>query len=118
MVKSHDLLDIAISHYEDGIKAPEISKLLANKLHRSMIDRWLHRYKQSRSIYVKRKSGSQKDGRTKQRISLVKKDLTPTFLEKVYERWPKISEVIAKRSSGYSILIYIKNAIEKLVFRV
>ena len=47
-----------------------------------------------------------------------KKDLIPTLLERVYERWPKISEVIVKRSSEYSVLIYIKNAIEKLVFRV
>ena len=49
MVKSHDLRDISISHYKNGEKAPEISKLLANKVHQSTIDRWLHRYKQSGS---------------------------------------------------------------------
>ena len=105
MVKSHDLRDIAISHYKNGGKAPEISKLLGNKVRRSTIDRWLHRYKQSGSIYVQRKPGRPKTGRTKQSISYVKKDLIPTLLEKVYERWPKISEVIVKRSSEYSILI-------------
>ena len=62
MVKSHDLRDIAISHYTNGKKAPEISKLLANKVHQGTIDRWLHRYKQSGSIYVKRKPGRRKTG--------------------------------------------------------
>jgi len=47
MVKSKDVRDIAISHYKNGKKAPEIAKLLANKVHRSTIDRWLHRYKKS-----------------------------------------------------------------------
>ena len=75
MVKSHDLRDIAISHYKNGKKAPEITKLLANKVHQSTIDRWLHRYKQSGSIYVKRKPGRPKTGRTKQCISYVKKRL-------------------------------------------
>ena len=50
MVKSHDLRDIAISHYKNGEKVPEISKLLANKVHRSTIDRWLHRYKLLQSM--------------------------------------------------------------------
>ena len=72
MVKSHDLRDIAISHYKNGEKAPEITKLLANKVHRSTIDRWLH---QSASIYVKRKPGRAKTARTKQCISYVKKRL-------------------------------------------
>ena len=75
IVKSHDLQDIAISHYKNGEKAPEISKLLGNKVHRSTIDHWLHRYRQSGSIYVKRKPGRPKTGRTKQYISYVKKRL-------------------------------------------
>ena len=40
-----------------------------------MIDRWLHRYKQSASIYVKRKPDRPKTARTKQCISYVKKRL-------------------------------------------
>ena len=40
-----------------------------------MIDRWLHRYKQPGSIYVKRKPGRPKTGRTKQSILFVKKRL-------------------------------------------
>ena len=40
--------------------------------------------------------------------------MIPTFLEKVYERWPKISKVIVKRSSEYSILIYTKKCYRKI----
>jgi transposase len=65
MAKIHDIRDIVISHYKDGKKAPEIANLLANKVHRSTIDRWLHRYKQSGSIYVKRNPGRPRTGRTK-----------------------------------------------------
>jgi transposase len=75
MVKSKDVRDIVISHYQNGKKTPEIAKLLANKVHRSTIDRWLHRYKQSGSISVKSKSGRPRTGRTKQRIYFVKKRL-------------------------------------------
>ena len=60
MVKSHDLQDIVNSHYKNGIKAPEISKLLVNKVHRSTIDHWLPRYKQPALIYVKQKPGRPK----------------------------------------------------------
>ena len=83
MVKSHDTRDIVISHYKNRKKAPEIATLLANKVHRSTIDRWLHRYKQSGSICVKPISGRLRTARTKKRIYHVKKDLIPTFLEKV-----------------------------------
>ena len=84
MVKSHDLRDISISHYKNGKKAPEITKLLANKVHQSTIDRWLHRYKQSGSIYVKRKPGRPKTGRTKQCISYVKKRLDSNIPRKKF----------------------------------
>ena len=73
MVKNHYLRDIAASHYKNGKKAPEIPKLLANKAHRNMSDRWLHRHKQPASIYVKRKCGRPKTASTKQRILFVKK---------------------------------------------
>ena len=82
MVKSNDLRDIAISHHKNGKKAPEIAKLLANKVHRSTIDRWLYRYKQSGSIYVKKKSGRPRTGRTKKRIYLVKKRLDSNISRK------------------------------------
>ena len=75
MVKSHDILDIVISHYKNGKKTPEIATLLANKVHRSTIDRWLHRYKQSGSICDKPKSGRPRTAPTKTRIYLVKKRL-------------------------------------------
>ena len=55
MVKSHDLRDVAVSHYKNGEKAPEIAKILANKVHRSTIDRWITGYRQSGSFEVKPK---------------------------------------------------------------
>jgi hypothetical protein len=75
MVKSRDLRDVAVSHYKNGKKAPEIAKLLANKVHRSTIDRWLTRYRQSGSFEAKPKSGRPKAGRTKRLINLVQKRL-------------------------------------------
>ena len=74
-VQSHDIRDIVISHSKNRRKAPEIATLLTNKVYRSTIDRWLHRYKQSGSICVKPKSGRLKTARTKERIYLVKKRL-------------------------------------------
>jgi len=65
MVKSHDLRDVAVSHYKNGEKAPEIAKILANKVHRSTIDRWITGYQQSGSFEVKSKSGRSRTGRTK-----------------------------------------------------
>ncbi|CAF3503406.1 unnamed protein product [Rotaria socialis] len=75
MVKSKDVRDVAMSHFKNGKKAPEIAKLLANKGHRSTIDRWIRRYKQSGSIGVNLKSGRPKTARTKRLINLVKKRL-------------------------------------------
>ncbi len=54
MIKSRDLRDIVLSHHQNGGKAPEIAKLLANEVYRSTIDR----YQQSGSIGVKAKSGT------------------------------------------------------------
>ena len=75
MVKSHDIRDIVISHCKNGKRASEIATLLVNKLHRSTVDRWLHRYKQHGSICVKPKSGRPTTNRTKERVYLVKKRL-------------------------------------------
>lgn len=75
MVKSLDVRSIALSHYESGKNAPEIANLLANTVHRSTVDRWIHRYEQSGSIEVKKKSGRPRTGRTKRLINLVKKRL-------------------------------------------
>ena len=49
--------EIAISHFENGRKAPEIARLLANKVHRTTIHRWISRFKQSSSIGVRTTSG-------------------------------------------------------------
>ena len=75
MVKSHDIRDRVIFHYKNGGKALENATLLANKVHRSTINRWLHRNKQSGSICVKPKSGTPRTDRTKNCIYLVKKRL-------------------------------------------
>ena len=34
MTKSKDLRDVVIAHYQNGKSAPEISTMLANKVHR------------------------------------------------------------------------------------
>ena len=75
MVKSKDLLEVAISHFKNGKKAPEIAKLLTDKVHRTTIHRWLDRFESSGSVGVKKKSGRPKNGRTKRLINLVKKRL-------------------------------------------
>ena len=73
MVKSHDIRDSYVLLQKRG-KASEIATLLANKVHRSITNRWLHRYKQSDSICVKPKSGKPRTDRRKNGIYLVKKD--------------------------------------------
>ena len=65
MVKSLDLRKVALSYFQNGKKAPEIAKLLANKVHRSTIDRWLCRYQQTGSFEPKPKLGRPKTGCTK-----------------------------------------------------
>ena len=75
MVKSDDLRQVGISHYENGENAPEIAKLLANKLDRSTIHRWICQYKQSGSVNVMPKPGRPRRGRTKRLVNLVKKRL-------------------------------------------
>ena len=75
MVKSLDLRKVALSHFQNGKKAPEIAKLLANKVHRSTIDRWLRRYQQTGSFEPKPKLRRPKTGRTKRLNNLVKKRL-------------------------------------------
>ncbi|CAF3706439.1 unnamed protein product [Rotaria sp. Silwood1] len=47
MVKGNNVQDLVISHFESGKKAPEIVKMLAGKVHRATVNRWIQRYKQS-----------------------------------------------------------------------
>ncbi|CAF1250856.1 unnamed protein product [Rotaria sordida] len=82
MVKSHDLRDVALAHYKNGKKAPEIANALANKVHRSTIHRWLRRYKKSGSINVKPRSGRPRTGRTKKFINQVKRRLDSNIRRK------------------------------------
>ena len=101
MVKSNDIRDVAISHFKNGKKAPEIARLLANKLRKSKVDRWIRQLQQSGSIAIKPKSGRPRTGRTKRLINLVKKSLIPKFPGKVYERWPKTSTRVCGPSNVY-----------------
>ena len=75
MVKSLDLRKMALSHFQNGKKAPEIATLLANRVHRSTIDRRLRRHQQTGSFEPKPKLGQPKTGRTKRLNNLVKKRL-------------------------------------------
>ena len=75
MVKSLDLRKVALSHFQNGKKAPEIAKLLANKVHRSTIDHRLPSYQQTSSFEPKPKLGRPKTGLTKRLNNLVKKRL-------------------------------------------
>ena len=54
MVKSHDVRNIALAHYDNGIKAPEIANLLVNKVHRTTIHRCIRQDEQSGSIDVRK----------------------------------------------------------------
>ena len=55
IVKSLDRRKVALSHFQNGKRAPEIAKLLTNKVHRSTIERWLRRYQQTGSFEPKSK---------------------------------------------------------------
>ena len=52
MAKSKDLRDIVIAHYQNGKNAPEISTMLANKVHRVTV----RRFNQSGSVNVRKSS--------------------------------------------------------------
>ena len=75
MVQRLHLRKVALFHFQNGKKAPEMAKFLANNLHRSTIDRWLRRYQQTGSFQSKPKLGRAKTGRTKRLNNLVKKRL-------------------------------------------
>ena len=71
MVKDLHLRKVALSHFQNGKKAPEIAKLLADNIHRSTIDCWLCRYQETGSFEPKLKLGRPKTGLTKRLNNLV-----------------------------------------------
>ena len=75
MAKPKDLKDIAISHFLNGKKAPTISKLLANKVHRDTVNRWIREYQNPKRITQKRSVGRPKSAKTKRLVNFVKKRL-------------------------------------------
>ena len=66
---------MTLSNCQDGKKAPEIAKLLANKVYRSTVDRWLRQYQQTGSFELKPKLERPKTEHTKRLNNLVKKRL-------------------------------------------
>ncbi|CAF5048993.1 unnamed protein product [Rotaria sp. Silwood1] len=76
MAKSKDLRDIAITHYKNGKKAPEIAVLLANKVYRATIHRWICQYDRTGSFRAGKPTGRKRNGRTKRLVNLVKKRIS------------------------------------------
>ena len=56
-----------------GKKPPEISNMLANKVHRTTVHRRIQRFNQSGSVDAHVSPGRRQSGRTKISINLVKK---------------------------------------------
>ena len=50
MTKGKDLCDVVIAHYHNGENAPEISTMLADKVHRVTVHRWTQRFNQGGSV--------------------------------------------------------------------
>ena len=61
MTKSKDLRDVAIAYCHNGKNAPEISTMLANKVHHLTIHR---QFSQSGSVNERQSSGRRHTGRT------------------------------------------------------
>ncbi|CAF3867486.1 unnamed protein product [Rotaria sp. Silwood1] len=74
MAKSKDLRDIAITHYKNGKKAPEIAVLLANKVYRATIHRWICQYDRTGSFRAGKPTGRKRNGRTKRLVNLEEGD--------------------------------------------
>ena len=69
MTKSKDLRDVVIAHYQNGKNAPEISTMLANKVHRVTV----RRFNQSGSVNARKSSGRRRTGTTKRVIQLIER---------------------------------------------
>ncbi|CAF1610322.1 unnamed protein product [Rotaria magnacalcarata] len=76
MTKSKDLRNVAITHYQNGRNASEISTTLANKVHHVTIHRGIQRFNQSGLVNARKSSGRRRTGRTKRLINLVKRRIT------------------------------------------
>jgi hypothetical protein len=82
MGKPKVLKDIVISHFLEGKKAPEISELLSNKVHRSTVNRWILDYSNPKRVAQKRPVGRPRSVRTKKLIYKVKNRLNSTVMRK------------------------------------
>ena len=111
-MKSKDLRELAISHYENGKKAPEIAKLLANKAHRSTIFRWIDRYQQSGSLNAIRQTGRPRSKRTKRLVNSVKNRLKSKSLRKSSRTMAKDFNV-----SNSTIILVLKEDLSKYPYK-
>ena len=82
MVKSEDLLDIAITHYKNGKMATEVVLFLANKVHQTTVLRWIRRYDRTGSFSAGKSTGRSRSGRTKRLINLVRRRLESKNIRK------------------------------------
>ena len=73
MTKSKDLRDVVIAHYQNGKNAPEISTMLANKVHRVTVHRWIRRFNQSGSVNARKLSGRRRTGTATRGIKLIER---------------------------------------------
>ena len=69
MTKSKDLRDVVIAHYHNDKNAPEMSTILANKMHCVTVH-W--QFNHSGSVNERKSSRRRLTGRTKSLVNLVK----------------------------------------------
>jgi hypothetical protein len=75
MTKPKCMKDIAISHYLNGKKAPEISKLLCNRVSRMQVDRWIKAHQNPPRVCHQVTRGRPRAARTKRVVNFVAKRL-------------------------------------------
>ena len=73
MTKSKDFRDVVIAHYQNGKNTPEISTMLANKVYRVIVHRWIRRFNQSGSVNARKSSGRRCTGTSKRVIKLIER---------------------------------------------
>ena len=73
MIKSKDIRDVVIVHYQNSQNAPEISTMLVNDVHCVIVHRWIQRFDPSSSVNGSKSFGRRRAGGTKRLINLVKR---------------------------------------------
>jgi hypothetical protein len=89
IMKPKVLKDIVISHFSSGKKAPTIAKMLANKVHRDTVHRWIKDHENPQRVANRKPPGRQRTVRTKRLINCVKKRLSSTSKRKSTRKMAK-----------------------------